>query len=66
MVAYLADGGTLAGPVNRTGGEADPTFRPGSWLGKQGKARTAGKLTTQQISLLDALYEQHRTSEPTR
>lgn len=65
MVAYLAGDGTLDGPVNRTGGEADPAFRPGSWLGKQDKARAAGKLTTQQISLLDALYEQHGKSEPT-
>ncbi|GAA2810879.1 DEAD/DEAH box helicase [Kitasatospora paracochleata] len=56
LLAYLAAGGTLTGPANRTGGEADPTFRPGTWLRKQDKARTEGKLTEQQTALLDALH----------
>lgn len=55
MLAYLATGGTLDGPANRTGGEADPTFRPGAWLRKQDKARAEEKLTAQQTALLDAL-----------
>ncbi|MFJ8434854.1 Helicase associated domain protein [Kitasatospora sp. NPDC094019] len=55
MLAYLATGGTLDGPANRTGGEADPTFRPGTWLRKQDKARAEEKLTAQQTALLDAL-----------
>ncbi|WP_342775462.1 helicase associated domain-containing protein [Streptomyces tateyamensis] len=55
LLAYLAVGGTLDGPANRTGGEADPTFRPGTWLRKQDKARTVGKLTEQQTALLDEL-----------
>ncbi|MEU6973936.1 helicase associated domain-containing protein [Kitasatospora aureofaciens] len=55
MLAYLAAGGTLDGPANRTGGEADPAFRPGTWLRKQDKARSDGKLTGQQTALLDAL-----------
>ncbi|WP_457033233.1 helicase associated domain-containing protein [Kitasatospora sp. P5_F3] len=55
LLAYLATGGALDGPANRTGGAADPAFRPGAWLRKQGKARTDGKLTVQQIALLDAL-----------
>ncbi|MFJ9776121.1 helicase associated domain-containing protein [Kitasatospora sp. NPDC101157] len=38
LLAYLAAGGTLDGPANRTGGEADPAFRPGTWLRKQDKA----------------------------
>jgi hypothetical protein len=56
LLAYLAAGGTLTGPVNRTGGSADSTFRPGTWLRKQDKARTDGKLTEQQAALLDALH----------
>ncbi|MBB4928105.1 helicase associated domain-containing protein [Kitasatospora kifunensis] len=59
--AYLAAGGTLAGPVNRTGGEADPAFRPGAWLRKQDKVRTEGKLTEQQSALLDALHRHAET-----
>ncbi|MFJ9953587.1 Helicase associated domain protein [Kitasatospora sp. NPDC091207] len=55
LLAYLAAGGTLDGPANRTGGEADPTFRPGAWLRKQDKARAEEKLTAQQAVLLDAL-----------
>ncbi|MFJ1796855.1 DEAD/DEAH box helicase [Kitasatospora griseola] len=55
MLAYLAAGGTLDGPANRTGGEADPTFRPGAWLRKQAGAIADGKLTAQQAALLDAL-----------
>ncbi|WP_153466812.1 DEAD/DEAH box helicase [Streptomyces kaniharaensis] len=55
LLAYLAVGGTLDGPANRTGGEADPTFRPGTWLRKQATARTDGKLTDHQSALLDAL-----------
>ncbi|MCX4755091.1 DEAD/DEAH box helicase [Kitasatospora purpeofusca] len=55
LLAYLATGGTLDGPANRTGGEADPTFRPGAWLRKQDKARAEEKLTVQQTALLDAL-----------
>ncbi|MGW3077215.1 MULTISPECIES: Helicase associated domain protein [unclassified Kitasatospora] len=61
LLAYLAAGGTLTGPVNRTGGEADPTFRPGTWLRKQDKARTDGKLTEQQSALLDALTRHAET-----
>ncbi|MFF2147476.1 Helicase associated domain protein [Kitasatospora sp. NPDC058190] len=56
LLAYLAAGGTLDGPANRTGGEADPAFRPGTWLRKQDRARTDGKLTDQQTALLDALH----------
>ncbi|WP_051830403.1 DEAD/DEAH box helicase [Streptomyces novaecaesareae] len=56
LLAYLAAGGTLTGPVNRTGLGDDPTFRPGTWLRKQDKARTDGKLTGQQTALLDALH----------
>ncbi|MFJ6382573.1 Helicase associated domain protein [Kitasatospora sp. NPDC092039] len=55
LLAYLAAGGTLDGPANRTGGEADPTFRPGTWLRKQAGARTDGRLTDHQTALLDAL-----------
>ncbi|MEU4119055.1 Helicase associated domain protein [Kitasatospora sp. NPDC028055] len=55
LLAYLAAGGTLDGPANRTGLADDPTFRPGTWLRKQAKARTEGKLTGQQTALLDAL-----------
>ncbi|MGW4380941.1 Helicase associated domain protein [Kitasatospora sp. NPDC004531] len=55
LLAYLAAGGSLAGPANRTGLGDDPAFRPGTWLRKQGKARTDGKLTDQQTALLDAL-----------
>ncbi|WBP91291.1 DEAD/DEAH box helicase [Kitasatospora cathayae] len=55
LLAYLAAGGTLDGPANRTGGEADPAFRPGAWLRKQDKVRSDGKLTEQQAALLDAL-----------
>ncbi|WP_344626626.1 helicase associated domain-containing protein [Kitasatospora arboriphila] len=61
LLAYLAAGGTLHGPANRTGGEADPTFRPGTWLRKQAKARTEGKLTEQQTALLDALTRHAET-----
>ncbi|GGV00536.1 hypothetical protein ACIG0C_30885 [Kitasatospora aureofaciens] len=50
-----------ADPANRTGGEADPTFRPGTWLRKQDKARTDGKLTQQQTALLDALHRHAET-----
>ncbi|MFE0457789.1 Helicase associated domain protein [Kitasatospora sp. NPDC058965] len=65
VVAYLQAGGTLTGPVNRAGGPADPTLRPGKWLPKQDTARAAGKLTAQQITLLDALREhlQSNTSD---
>ncbi|GAA4980391.1 hypothetical protein GCM10025734_00070 [Kitasatospora paranensis] len=55
LLAYLAAGGTLDGPANRTGLGDDPTFRPGTWLRKQDKARTEGKLTEQQTALLGAL-----------
>ncbi|AXI76111.1 DEAD/DEAH box helicase [Peterkaempfera bronchialis] len=55
LLAYLAAGGTLDGPANRTGAADDPTFRPGTWLRKQDKARTEGKLTDHQAALLDAL-----------
>ncbi|WP_280703338.1 helicase associated domain-containing protein [Kitasatospora sp. GP82] len=56
LLAYLAADGTLTGPANRTGGEADPAFRPGTWPRKQAGARTDGKLTEQQSALLDALH----------
>ncbi|MFC8452130.1 Helicase associated domain protein [Kitasatospora sp. NPDC057223] len=55
LLAYLTAGGTLNGPAKRTGGESDPTFRPGAWLTRQAKARADGKLTDQQTTLLDAL-----------
>ncbi|MFE7524635.1 Helicase associated domain protein [Kitasatospora sp. NPDC057542] len=61
LLAYLAAGGTLTGPANRTGGEADPAFRPGTWLRKQDKARTEGKLTDQQTALLNALHRHAET-----
>ncbi|MEU9048011.1 MULTISPECIES: Helicase associated domain protein [unclassified Kitasatospora] len=61
LLAYLAAGGTLDGPANRTGGEADPAFRPGTWLRKQDKARAEGKLTDQQTALLDALHRHAET-----
>ncbi|MFH9353175.1 Helicase associated domain protein [Kitasatospora sp. NPDC017646] len=56
LLAYLAAGGTLDGPVNRTGLGDDPAFRPGAWLRKQAKARTDGKLSDHQTALLDALH----------
>ncbi|MFI8456641.1 Helicase associated domain protein [Kitasatospora sp. NPDC085464] len=55
LLVYLEGGGTLTGPVNRTGGPADPAFRPGTWLRKQDRARTEGRLTARQSALLDAL-----------
>ncbi|MFJ5924296.1 Helicase associated domain protein [Kitasatospora sp. NPDC092948] len=55
LLAYLAAGGALDGPVNRTGLGDDPAFRPGTWLRKQAKARTEGKLTSRQTVLLEAL-----------
>ncbi|MFJ7250097.1 Helicase associated domain protein [Kitasatospora sp. NPDC098652] len=61
LLAYLAAGGTLDGPANRTGGEADPAFRPGTWLRKQAGARTEGKLTDHQSALLDALTRHAET-----
>ena len=61
LLAYLTAGGTLTGPANRTGGEADPTFRPGTWLRKQARARTEGKLTDRQTALLDALHRHAET-----
>ncbi|MFC9330812.1 Helicase associated domain protein [Kitasatospora sp. NPDC057015] len=56
LLAYIAAGGTLDGPANRTGADTDPTFRPGAWLRKQDKARTDGKLSPQQTAVLDALH----------
>ncbi|MFE7558818.1 helicase associated domain-containing protein [Kitasatospora sp. NPDC057500] len=61
LLAYLAAGGTLNGPANRTGLGDDPAFRPGTWLRKQAKARTDGKLTAQQTALLDALTRHAET-----
>ncbi|MDH6710104.1 putative helicase [Kitasatospora sp. MAA19] len=61
LLTYLAAGGTLDGPANRTGGDADPTFRPGTWLRKQDKARADGKLIEQQTALLDALHRHAET-----
>ncbi|MFE4516741.1 helicase associated domain-containing protein [Kitasatospora sp. NPDC056783] len=55
LLAYLAAGGTLTGPANRTGLGDDPAFRPGTWLRKQDKARAEGKLTSRHSALLDAL-----------
>ncbi|GAA2156917.1 DEAD/DEAH box helicase [Kitasatospora kazusensis] len=55
VLAYLAAGGTLDGPANRTGLGDDSAFRPGTWLRKQDKARSDGKLTDLQSGLLDAL-----------
>ncbi len=56
LLAYLAAGGTLDGPANRTGLGDDPAFRPGTRLRKQDKARTDGKLTGHQSALLVALH----------
>ncbi|MFB8206019.1 DEAD/DEAH box helicase [Kitasatospora purpeofusca] len=61
LLAYLAAGGTLDGPANRTGLGDDPSFRPGTWLRKQDKARTEGKLTDHQTALLDALTRHAET-----
>ncbi|MFF2045563.1 Helicase associated domain protein [Kitasatospora sp. NPDC058170] len=61
LLAYLAAGGTLTGPANRTGLGDDPVFRPGTWLRKQGRARTEGKLTDHQSALLDALTRHTET-----
>ncbi|GHF78673.1 helicase [Kitasatospora xanthocidica] len=61
LLAYLAAGGTLDGPANRTGLTGDPTFRPGTWLRKQAKARTDGKLTDHQTALLDTLHRHAET-----
>ncbi|MFB7382676.1 helicase associated domain-containing protein, partial [Kitasatospora purpeofusca] len=61
LLAYLAAGGTLDGPANRTGSADDPAFRPGTWLRKQDKARTEGKLTDHQAALLDALTRHAET-----
>ncbi|MFI9365947.1 Helicase associated domain protein [Kitasatospora sp. NPDC053057] len=61
LLAYLAAGGTLDGPANRTGLGDDPTFRPGTWLRKQDKARIEGKLTDHQAALLDALTRHAET-----
>lgn len=55
LTAYLAGGGRLIGPVNRTGHVSDPHFRPGSWLRKQNRLAAAGAHTAQQTELLDAL-----------
>ncbi|MFF8772447.1 Helicase associated domain protein [Kitasatospora sp. NPDC015120] len=62
LLAYLAAGGTLTGPANRTGLGDDPAFRPGTWLRKQDKARTDGKLTAHQTALLDALHRHAETA----
>ncbi|MFE6869298.1 Helicase associated domain protein [Kitasatospora sp. NPDC057692] len=61
LLAYLAAGGTLDGPANRTGLGDDPAFRPGTWLRKQAGARTDGKLTDHQTALLDALTRHAET-----
>ncbi|MFJ2864133.1 Helicase associated domain protein [Kitasatospora sp. NPDC087314] len=61
LLAYLAAGGTLTGPANRTGLGDDAAFRPGTWLRKQAGARTDGKLTGQQTALLDALHRHAET-----
>ncbi|WP_327071381.1 hypothetical protein OG500_37715 [Kitasatospora sp. NBC_01250] len=61
LLAYLAAGGIIDGPANRTGGEADPALRPGTWLRKQDKARTEGKPTEQQTALLDGLTRHAET-----
>ncbi|WP_406210426.1 helicase associated domain-containing protein [Kitasatospora sp. NBC_01560] len=55
LLAHLAAGGTLTGPADCTGGDADPTFRPGAWLRKQDKAGAEEELTAQQTALLDEL-----------
>ncbi|MCC9312311.1 Helicase associated domain protein [Kitasatospora sp. RB6PN24] len=62
LLAYLAAGGTLDGPANRTGLADDPSFRPGAWLRKQDKARTDGKLTDLQTALLAALHAEAASS----
>ncbi|MFB7616852.1 Helicase associated domain protein [Kitasatospora sp. NPDC056181] len=61
LLVYLAAGGTLDGPANRTGLGDDLAFRPGTWLRKQATARTGGKLTDHQAALLDALHRHAET-----
>ncbi|GAA1249300.1 hypothetical protein GCM10009665_45150 [Kitasatospora nipponensis] len=55
MTAYLAAGGTLTGPANRTGHPTDSCFRPGVWLRSQTQRACDRKLNRQQIELLNAL-----------
>ncbi|MFD9691535.1 helicase associated domain-containing protein [Kitasatospora sp. NPDC059088] len=64
LTAYLAEGGSLTGPVNRTGHTSDPHFRPGSWLRKQNRLASTGGHTAQQTALLDALGPWQTTSPP--
>ncbi|MEV7603217.1 hypothetical protein AB0O91_38190 [Kitasatospora sp. NPDC089797] len=68
LLAYLAGGGTIDGPANRTGFGHDPAFRPGTWLRKQDKARSGGKLTGRQTALLDGRHPhgrgRHRPTRP--
>ncbi|MFJ8478357.1 helicase associated domain-containing protein [Kitasatospora sp. NPDC094011] len=65
LLAYLDAGGTLDGPANRTGLADDPAFRPGTWLRKQDRARTDGKLTDGQTAFLDALHRHAGTADTT-
>ncbi|MFG2819235.1 hypothetical protein ACGFX4_07375 [Kitasatospora sp. NPDC048365] len=60
----IVAGGTLAGPVDRTGLGDDPAFRPGARLRKQDGLRSDGSLTGQQLALLDALHEPATAGEP--
>ncbi|BAJ25862.1 MULTISPECIES: DEAD/DEAH box helicase [Kitasatospora] len=55
LVAYLAAGGRLTGPVNRTGTPGDERFRPGAWLRMQNRHADTGNLDAHQTALLDAL-----------
>ncbi|MFI9320056.1 helicase associated domain-containing protein [Kitasatospora aureofaciens] len=64
LLAYLAAGGTLDGPANRTGLGEDPAFRPGAWVRKQDKVRTDGKRAGQQAALLDALHQHAENGLP--
>ncbi|WP_327066442.1 helicase associated domain-containing protein [Kitasatospora sp. NBC_01302] len=61
LLAHLEAGGTLDGPVNRTGLGDDPAFRPGTWLRTQARVRTEGKLPDHQTSLLEALHRHTET-----
>ncbi|MGV9269606.1 helicase associated domain-containing protein [Kitasatospora sp. NPDC003701] len=55
MTAYLAAGGTLTGPANRTAHPTDPHFHPGAWLCRQTRRAADKKLNQQQIELLNSL-----------
>ncbi|GGV42002.1 hypothetical protein GCM10010495_69560 [Kitasatospora herbaricolor] len=64
LVAYLAAGGPLTGPVNRTGTAGDEHFRPGAWLRKQTRRAATDKLDPHQSALLDSLGTWRTTPAP--